>query len=161
MAEVTETELPGVGVRYDFRTAAGPALGVLVHRSGRRDVLVYSADDPDACAATLVLEPEDARTLAELLGASRVAEGQVAQRLDVEGLVLEWIRVDPRSPWAGKSLKEAAVHSETGASVVAMVVEGRTMPAPRADDVLRPNATVVASGTREGIAALAARLRGV
>ena len=46
-----------------------------------------------------------------------------------------------------------------GASVVAMIVQGRTMPAPHADDVLQPGSTVVASGTREGIAALAARLR--
>jgi len=37
MAGVIETKLPGIGVRYDFRTAAGVAVGVLVHRSGRRD----------------------------------------------------------------------------------------------------------------------------
>ena len=36
MAEVIETKLPGIGVRYDFRSASGTPVGVLVHRSGRR-----------------------------------------------------------------------------------------------------------------------------
>lgn len=157
---MTETELPGVGVRYDFRTAAGDALGVLVHRSGRRDVLVYGGEDPDEGAVMLQLDAEDARTLSELLGASRLADSQAAQRVDIEGLLLEWLRVDPSSPWAGLTLKEAGVHTETGTSVVAMVVGGKAIPAPRADDVLVAGSTVVAAGTREGIAALAARLRG-
>jgi len=49
MAEVRETKLPGVGVRFDFVAASGNPIGVLVHRSGRRDVLVYSRRDPSAC----------------------------------------------------------------------------------------------------------------
>ncbi len=75
MAEVTETKLSGIGVRFDFRTAAGTPIGVLVHRTGRRDLLLYSRRDAAATEMTLGLETDDARTLAELLGASRVADG--------------------------------------------------------------------------------------
>jgi hypothetical protein len=68
MAEVSETTLPGVGVRYDYVTSAGVRIGVLVHRTGRRDLLVYSAVDPDACVAQLSFDPDDARTLAGVAG---------------------------------------------------------------------------------------------
>ena len=47
MSDVNETPLPGLGVRYDFVTSAGNRIGVVHHRTGRRDLLVYERGDPD------------------------------------------------------------------------------------------------------------------
>jgi TrkA domain protein len=160
VADVDETELPGLGLRYDFTTEEGDRLGVLVHRTGRRDVFVYSREDPDECATTLTLRPDDARTLAELLGASRVAEHLAKVQQQVAGLSLDWIRVSPRSEWAGLSLKDAAIHTNTGVSVVALLDGDHVTAAPGADDVLAPGAQVVAIGTPEGLEQLTARLAG-
>jgi hypothetical protein len=44
---VEQTPLPGVGIRYDFCTAAGRQVGVLVRRDGNADLIVYAADDPE------------------------------------------------------------------------------------------------------------------
>jgi TrkA domain protein len=159
MAEVTETKLPGIGVRYDFRTSAGTPVGVLVHRTGRRDLLVYSRKDTDATELTLGLDTDDSRTLAELLGASRVAEGLAAAAQDIEGLTIDWIRIDHSAEWAGKSLSEAAVHTTTGVSVVAIVGSTGSIVAPGANDTLTAGATAVAVGTRDGIETLGSRLR--
>jgi TrkA domain protein len=159
MAQVTETKLPGIGVRYDFRTAGGTPVGVLVHRSGRRDLMVYSKKDSDATELTLGLDADDSRTLAELLGAARVAEGLAAVAQDIEGLTIDWIRIEPGADWAGMTLSEAAVHSTTGVSVVAIVVPTGPIVAPGANDVLAPGATAVAVGTRDGIEILSRRLR--
>ena len=68
MPDVSETNLPGVGVRHDFTTATGQRLGVIAHRGGRRELLVYDTDDPDACRTVMQLDVDDARTLAEVLG---------------------------------------------------------------------------------------------
>lgn len=40
MTELNEVDLPGVGVRYEFVTEQGQRVGVVAHRSGRRDVYV-------------------------------------------------------------------------------------------------------------------------
>jgi TrkA domain protein len=160
VADVDETQLPGMGVRYDFTTEVGERVGVLVHRTGRRDVFLYSADDPDECRATITLRPDDARTLAELLGATRVAEHLAAVQQQVAGLTLEWITVSPASAWAGLSLQEAAIHTETGVSVVALLNGDDVTAAPGADDVLVAGAQVVAIGTPAGLATLNARLSG-
>src|SRR4026208_2530693 len=101
MAEVIETKLPGIGVRYDFRTGSGTPVGVLVHRSGRRDLLVYWKRGAAAAEMTLGLGADDSRTLAELLGASRVAERLAAVQQDIEGLTIDWIRIEPGAEWAG------------------------------------------------------------
>ena len=159
MADVIETKLPGIGVRYDFRTGAGTPVGVLVHRSGRRDLLVYSKKDSAATELTLGLDADDSRTLAELLGASRVSERLAAVQQEIEGLTIDWIRIEPGAEWAGMSLSAAGVHTITGVSVVAIVVTTGAIVAPGASDVLAPGATAVAIGTREGIELLGARLR--
>jgi TrkA domain protein len=160
MAEVRETKLPGVGVRFDFVSGTGMPIGVLVHRSGRRDVLVYSRADPSSCQSTIQLDPEDATTLAELLGATRIAEELAAVQQDIAGLSIDWIEIEPGSEWADRTLADAAVHSTTGVSIVALLgSDGDATAAPGADDVLTPGSTAVAVGTAEGLRQLARRLR--
>ena len=107
--EVTETHLPGVGIRHDFTTASGERVGVLVHRSGRRELLLYGRDDPDACVTALHLSAEDTRTLAEVLGATQVSEvlAEVQQRL--EGVAIEWFTIPDRSPVAGTTIRPGPV----------------------------------------------------
>lgn len=98
MPEVTETRLPGVGVRHEFTTAEGERVAVVSHRGGRREVAVYDRDDPDACTTLLHLTPDDTRTLAELLGATQVSEALAAvQQQRVEGLAIDWLTVPPGS----------------------------------------------------------------
>jgi TrkA domain protein len=159
MADVRETKLPGLGVRYDFTTSSGQTVGVLVHRTGRRDLLVYSRDDDASCDLTLELEPEDSQTLAEMLGASRIAEQLAAVQQDVEGLAIDWIRIDPQSEWAGQTLADAAVHTATGVSVVALIGDdGSAIAAPGARDVFTATSIAVAVGTPEGLERLVQRL---
>ena len=43
-------------------------MGVIAHRSGRRELLVYDRGDPDACDAVIGLGEDDTRTLVDLLG---------------------------------------------------------------------------------------------
>ena len=160
MPDVTETRLPGIGVRYEFVTDDGRQMGVLVHRSGRRDLLVYSEQDPSECAVSISLGGEDAGTLAELLGASRIAEHLAAVQQEVEGLAIDWIKVRPGAPWANRSLAEAAIHTTTGVSIVAITGPAGTIAAPGADVVLEPGATVIAIGEPAGIAVASAQLQG-
>ena len=151
MAQVTETQLPGVGVRHDFVTKDGSRVGVLWHRSGRRELLLYDRADPDACRAVIVLDPDDTRTLAELLGSSQVTEALGAVQQQVHGLAIDWLTVPDGSPVAGVSLGDAAIRTKTGASIVAIIREGTTVPSPTPDFVLAGDDVAVAVGTPEGL----------
>ncbi len=151
MAEVRATELPGVGIQNDFLTGEGRRLGVLVHRTGRRELLLFDERDPDACRVLASLDEDDARTLAELLGASRLSENLVAMQQHIQGLAIDWLPVDASSPIAGRTLRDAAVHSRTGVSVVAIIRGEDTRAAPGPEDTLEPDDTVVAIGTTEGM----------
>ena len=65
--ELQQTPLPGVGVRYDFGTDAGRQVGLVVHRDGTAELLVYDEDDVDEVSESVVLQPQDRQALAELL----------------------------------------------------------------------------------------------
>ena len=41
MAVVNEVELPGIGVRYEFVTEGGARVGVVHHRTGERELVLY------------------------------------------------------------------------------------------------------------------------
>ncbi|MFN2503259.1 MAG: cation:proton antiporter regulatory subunit [Acidimicrobiales bacterium] len=147
---MTETQLPGVGVRHEFTTAAGERLAVLSHRTGRREIAVYDRADPDACSTVLHLNPDDTHTLADLLGGSPVNEAVIGlQRL--EGVALDWITIRPGSGQAGATIGQGRLRTRTGTSVVALVRGGDTLAAPGPEETLEAGDVVVAVGTAEGL----------
>lgn len=150
MAEVTETQLPGVGVRHEFATGAGERVAVLSHRTGRREIAVFDADDPDRCHTVLHLDPDDTRTLADLLGGGPLSAAAAGvQRL--AGVALDWIPITAGSTHAGSSIGDARLRTRTGSSVVAVVRGDETIPAPGPELVLASDDIVVAVGTADGL----------
>lgn len=153
MADVTEVRLPGVGVRHEFTTSEGERVGVLSHRSGRREIVVYDRDDPDRCRAILHLSADDTNTLAELLGAPHLTEA-LASVQRVEGLSIEWVTVAPTSPAAGRTIGEGRFRALTGASIVAVLRGDTTVPGPGPDQRLEAGDVAVAVGTPTGLGQL-------
>ncbi len=154
MPEVSETRLPGVGVRHEFTTARGERVAVLSHRSGRRELVVYDRGDPDAATTVLHLDRDDTRTLAELLGAAQVSEAIAAMQQQVEGLALDWIDIPEGSRFAGATIADGAFRTRTGASIVAVIRGERTIPAPGPDQQFEGGDVAVAVGTPDGLAQL-------
>lgn len=154
MSVVRETKLPGVGVRHEFTTGEGVDMAVIVHHDGRREILAYEAEDPDACTSLVSLTESDTQTLAEILGVSHVTETVAEIRQDIEGLAIEWIEVGQGSDPAGTSIGESGFRTRTGASIVAVIRNDQPIPAPGAEFVLSAGDVLVAVGTHEGLGQL-------
>jgi TrkA domain protein len=154
MPDVSETLLPGVGVRHEFVTASGERVAVLTHRTGRREIAVYDRADPDRCTAVLHLSHDDTRTLAELLGASPVSEAVSAVQQRLEGLAIDWVTIPAGSPVVGTTIAEGEFRTRTGASIVALVRGATTIPAPEPDHRFEGGEVAVAVGTTDGLAQL-------
>ena len=84
--DVTETTLPGVGLRYEFDLAQGDRLGVVARRGGDFEVVLYSENDPDRARPVFRLIEEEAEALAQILGAPRIAERYADLTREVPGL---------------------------------------------------------------------------
>lgn len=156
---IDQTPLPGVGVRYDFTTEEGLRLGVVHHHSGRRELFLCPADDPDSARVTLELTEDEAHALIDVLGGSQIVETLSVLRQQVEGLGIDWLTLDPGSPYDGKTIGDGRMRTRTGASVVAVLRASEPHPAPGPDFRLLAGDTLVVVGTAEGIGALGALLR--
>ena len=156
-----ETRLPGVGVRFAFTTAGGERLGVIAHRSGKRELLVYDRGDPDACDAVIGLGEDDTRTLVDLLGGSEVTERiGAAIRQSLDGLELEWAELGARAPGVGRPISELGLRSRTGASIVAIIRGDETVISPRSDFTLQGGDVAVLVGSGAAVGEAVKLLRG-
>jgi TrkA domain protein len=156
--EIQETALPGVGLRQEFTTSAGRQLGVVSYRTGRRELLLYDPDDPDACREVIRLIPEEADALADLLGVARLGGRLAELQQQLAGLAIPWLTIRDGSPYARGTIADTQARSRTGVSIVAVLREQTAFPAPTPDFGFQPGDTAVVIGTPEGVKALAGLL---
>ncbi|MDE0654659.1 MAG: potassium transporter TrkA [bacterium] len=153
MRKVTETDLPGVGIRFDLQTDAGRCIGVVAHQTGRRDLVIYDERDIDRACESVELTEDEGHTLGELLGGSPVLEHLDDAVHQLEDIVISWITIDSQSALGGLTLAEAALRTRTGAGVVALVSESGSTPIPGGEERLEPGDTAVVVGVPSAVKA--------
>lgn len=153
MVDVRRVKLPGVGVLHTFVTDGGGKVGVITHRSGQNDLITFS-DAEAGSAATKValrLDDDEAHTLAELLGGTRITES--LSNLDqIPGLTIDWFPVDYDDHIAGQELGDLASRGVVGVTVVAVVRGESANPAPDEHFKVFPGDTLVVAGSPEKVA---------
>jgi len=149
--ELFETPLPGVGVRYEFTSAAGDRVGVIVRRDARRELLLYDEADPDACRDNVSLTGEEAATMVELLGGTKITERIADLRHEVEGLSIEWVTLESGRGLAGRTIGDGRIRTETGSSVVAVIRGEQSIPGPGPDFRLEAGDVALVVGSIEGV----------
>jgi TrkA domain protein len=153
MVDVRRVKLPGVGVLHTFITDDGGKCGVITHRSGHSDLITFSDDvDGDHVKkVSLRLSEDEAHTLAELLGGTRITESLSA--LDqIPGLSIDWFTVDYDDHIAGQPLGDLGAKGVVGLTVVAVVRGDAANPAPSGDFKVFPGDTLVVAGSPEKVA---------
>jgi TrkA domain protein len=146
---VYESEVPGVGRKFELELTGERSVVVVVHHDGRCEL--FSRDGPDADGEKILdLKGEQANRLGSIL------EGAYFESVDVDSLsvplgdaIIEWVEVVPDSPVAGKTLGESKVRTETGTSIIAIQRGEETISNPPPETALEPGDLLVAVGTRE------------
>lgn len=157
---IEKTELPGIGVRHDVLTSAGRRIGVISHRDGERDLALYDAEDPDACRDIIAMTDDEATALADLLGGSIILSQLSGLTADAAGVFTEHLQLPAASPYLNRPLGDTRTRTRTGVSIVAIVRGMEVIPSPTPAVVLNPGDTIIAVGTREGLASLGHLLAG-
>jgi TrkA domain protein len=146
---VYETDIPGVGRKFEVEIGGGERAVVVIHHDGRREV--FRRPDADADSEKVFdLGSQQARNLGSIL------EGAYFETVDTDDLTLplgdaflEWVDVTADCPIAGQTLGEARVRQRTGVSVVAVQRGGDTVANPDADFRVEAGDILVTIGTRE------------
>jgi TrkA domain protein len=157
---VYETDIPGVGRRFELDLAGDASVVVVVHHDGRCEL--FRREDADADSEKILdLSGDQANKLGSIL------EGAYFESVDVDELtvplgdaIIEWIELHDDSPVVDRTLAETNLRAETGASIIAIQRDAQTVPNPDPDFTLQPGDLLVAVGTREEQSALADLLDG-
>lgn len=154
MVDVRRVKLPGVGVLHTFVTDDGGKVGVITHRSGHSDLITFAdAEDgsDSGMKVSLRLDEDEAHTLAELLGGTRITES-LSSLDQIPGLSIDWFSVDYDDYIAGQQLGDLASRGVVGLTVVAVVRGDSASPAPADDFKVFPGDTLVVAGSPEKVA---------
>jgi TrkA domain protein len=133
-------------------TESGRRVGVVSHRNGRRDLVLYDHDDPDSCIASIPLTDDEAEALADFLGASLMLGQLAGLREQAAGLLTEQIPIQPSSPYVGRTLGDTRIRTRTSASLVAVLREREVIPSPPPSFAFEAGDIVVVVGTRKALA---------
>lgn len=104
---VERTVLPRLGVSYAFTTARGRRVGVVVHRSGQRELISYDPPDHDCVEHTMPLSEIEAWTVAKMLGMT-VCLDRVADQARGADMRALRIPIAATPPYGGRRLPTPA-----------------------------------------------------
>jgi TrkA domain protein len=145
--DLRETRLPGVGVKYAFRTAQGGRLSVILHNDGQREIYFYRRPDDDEPTAVIELHDDEARQLGAIIGGA-YERPKIVEELEMAlgELQIEWIPVTDSSPAIGRTLAECGLRARTGVTVIAILREPEPISGAQPEDVIQEGDTLVAVG---------------
>jgi TrkA domain protein len=146
---VYETDVPGVGRKFELEVGGGQRLVVLLHHDGRRELFVRP--DPDADSERVAdLTGEEARKLGAVLGGAYFQPMELSSAsVPLGDAIIEWVTVPDESPVAGETLAASNLREATGASVIAVQRGQDTIANPDADTRIESGDVLVALGTRD------------
>ena len=139
-----ETRLPGIGVKYAFRTDGGSRITVILHNDGTRELYWFRHAHDDEPRAVITLDDDEARQLGAVIGGA-YERPKIVEDLEMAlgELQIEWVPVPDTSPWIGKTLAEAAFRARTGVTIIAILREPEPVTGAQPHDIVQRGDTLV------------------
>jgi len=145
---ISESELPGIGRRFEIVATKGVRVVLVIHHSGRRDLYILQrGEDEPACAAKLT--DDQARRVGAILGGAYFKPAVVEEIENIIGdFVLDWVTITEDSPMVNRSIGDLQIRRRTGMSVIAIVRGKRSINVPDASEVLNAEDRLLVFGPR-------------
>jgi TrkA domain protein len=145
---VYESDLPGVGKKFEIELGDGSTLIIVIHNTGKREV--FRREGESDSVKLFEISDQMARQVGSILEGAYfqpIATDTTETMLDDDSL-LEWVKVVPGSSIVGQTLEELDFRNATGASVVAVQRDEDTESNPGPDTVIQADDTLIILGTR-------------
>lgn len=156
MSSISESNLPGVGRKFQVETMRGDRLTIVIHDDGTRELYHFSRKNFERAASVLTLTDGEARQIAGIIGGlTYVPKALPSTEVVLEDLVLEWFTLPENAAADGKTISQLQARTRTGSSIVSIIEPNRvTRRNPEAGTLLIQGATLILAGDRRSNAKL-------
>ena len=145
--EVHERFLPGVGRKYSILPEAGGELVVVIHHSGRRELLYFGAEESEPDLAIQLSDAEAKELGAILSGFLFQPELGGKAATELVGQSIEWHQLPVSSNWVDQTVADLQIQ---GVYILAVLRQGDILiPNPAKDVRLEASDTIIVAGERE------------
>ncbi|NUO10515.1 MAG: cation:proton antiporter regulatory subunit [Candidatus Brocadia sp.] len=151
MSEIKECDLPGIGKKFTLELDSDDKLVVVIHFSGEREVFKFTKDSDEPTSVTRLTDEEARQVGAILSGTYFQPVIEEEQKLVMESVTMEWIKVTPDSSLANKKIKELDIRKLTGVSITTIIRGETVIPNPFSHEVIKPQDTIIIIGNNEQI----------
>src|SRR5215204_5455407 len=122
MSSISESNLPGVGRKFQVETLSGDRLTIVIHDDATRELYHFNRKNLDRPASVLRLTDGEARQIAGIIGGlTYVPKALPSTEVVLEDLVLEWFTLPQNAPAIGKTISELQARTKTGSSNVSII----------------------------------------
>jgi TrkA domain protein len=145
--DLRETRLPGIGVKYGFRTSEGGRLAIVLHNDGVREIYFFRHERDDEPSAVIRLDDDEARQLGAIIGGA-YERPKIVEDLEhaLGELTIEWVPVPDDSPLLDKTLAECGFRAKTGITVIAILRDPEPIAGAQPSDRIQRGDTLVTVG---------------
>ncbi|WP_338818115.1 K(+)/H(+) antiporter subunit KhtT [Moorella thermoacetica] len=151
---IKETELPGIGKKFQIETRSGDKMVIVVHDDGRREIYHFDSNDPEESISMVTLDDTEARRVAGILGGmAYVPKALETVEMALDDMVFEWYKVEKDAQAIGKTIGDLEIRKKTGAAIIAIIKKDEKVLNPGPEEIITPGATIVVLGDRKQVKA--------
>ena len=151
-SNIRESDLPGIGRKFQVETRSGDKLVIVIHDDGTRELYHFYYDNPDDSISMISLSDSEARQIAGIIGGlSYQPKALESMEMNLNELVIEWVKIPHSSAVAGKTIADLGVREQTGATIIAVIDGDAQLVNPGPSQVLMDGAMLVVVGNREQV----------
>ncbi len=147
---VYESDLPGVGKKFEVELGNDERLVIVIHNTGKREVYKRRGDEDSV--KLIELSDQLSRQVGSILDGAyfQPVTSEKTQTMLDENSLLEWVKVVDGSELIGQTLDDIDFRNQTGATVVAIDREDEaTKSNPGPETVIRAGDTLIVLGDRD------------
>jgi TrkA domain protein len=147
---IRESELPGIGCKFEIITKNDEKIVIVIHDDGRREIYLFDTDHEDV-TSNIAFNDAEARQMAAILG-GMTYKPKALETIEMAfaGLVIEWFKVEPGARAEGKTIGQLDIRNHYNVTVISILKNNmKEMLNVGPEAVIAKGDTLVISGERE------------